>query len=62
MLPELKLNNQDEIGADFKLCSMVEQKYNINCLGIITIFIHSPPIFRGSNIIGQINIVIKKKK
>ncbi len=38
----------------------VEQKYNIKCLGITTIFIHSSPIFMGSNVIGQINIIIKK--
>ncbi len=35
----------------------VEQKYNIKFLGI---FIHSPSIFRGSNAIGQINIIIDK--
>ncbi len=33
---------------------------NITCLGITTIFIHSPPIFRGTNVIGQINIIINK--
>ncbi len=37
-----------------------EQKYNIKCFGITTIFMHSPPIFRGSNVIGPINIFINK--
>ncbi len=47
--------------ADFKLYFKgVEQKYIIKCLGITTIFIRSLPIVRGSNVIGQINIIIIK--
>ncbi len=59
---EFKLNNQIEIDVQtLSFNSRGWKKYNTKCLWITTIFIHSPPpIFRGSNVIGQINIIINK--